>query len=208
MPKNVISKKESPEWWETKWAAYFEVGMSIVIGGAFSYLKPTIGIPVLVILFCISCLSLWKAYSRESITIPSLLVVLCGIVVSVGQSYLIESKQLNFATPDALSSPLLQNMNVRINDLTRENFIIRNKTFENCHIYGPAIIICSDCVIVKNSFEEVIPEGAFIETTNTTISGAVSLEHCILKNCVLHKISMIGNPEQIKDIKKGFSIFN
>ena len=179
--------------------------MSIVIGGTFSYLKLSIGIPVLVILFCLSCLSLWKAHSRQSIAIPSLLVVLCGIAISVGQFYFSESKKLNFATPDELTASILQNKNIRIGDLTREESVIRGKTFENCHIYGPAIIGLQDCILSSvNKFTEIDVNGVFIETTNKTVSGAIGFDACVIKNCVFHKISFIGSPKSIRGLKEKF----
>ena len=183
--------------------------MSIVIGGTFSYLKPSIGIPFLVILFCVSCLSLWKAYSRESIAIPSLLVVLCGIAVAVGQFYLSEPKQLkqlNFATPDALTSPVLRDMDIRICDLTREDFRMKNRTFINCRIYGPAVFNASaeKSIMIRTTIRQVAEEGLFIETTNAKLSGVIGAENCTFTDCQLYKISFIGSPEVIDALKKEF----
>lgn len=179
--------------------------MSIVIGGTFSYLRPSIGIPFLMILFCISCLSLWKAYSRQSITIPVLLVALCGIAVSVGQSYLSEPKQLNFAMPDALISPVLQGLTIRIGNLAREDNVIRNRTFDNCQIYGPSVILPSGCTFIKCLFDTSNRDSIFIITTNKTIANATVFEFCIFKNCVFHKMSFIGPSELIEDLKSKIS---
>ena len=50
------------------------------------------------------------------------------------------NKKLTFATPDAYMPSVLQNQTIRIVELARENLVIRGKTFENCDIYGPAVI--------------------------------------------------------------------
>jgi len=61
--------------------------MSIVIGGTFSYLKPTIGVPMLVILFCISCLLIWKAFQKTSVIIPSLIIITSVVGLWIWQKY-------------------------------------------------------------------------------------------------------------------------
>lgn len=51
-----------PKWWESKQAAWGAALMLLVIGGAFTYLKPSIGIPVLGILFVIGVILVTRAY--------------------------------------------------------------------------------------------------------------------------------------------------
>jgi hypothetical protein len=120
----------------------------------------------------------------------------------------IAQKKQDFATPDALNSKTFDDMNIRIADLARENFIIKSKTFENCHIYGPAVIYLNGAIITKCIFAEVTPEGAFIESPNERLSGVITLENCILTNCVLHKISIIGTSDTIQDLRKRITIIS
>jgi hypothetical protein len=56
------------KWYETKLVACGEAFMLMAIGAVFSYLKPTYGIPVLVALFFIGVLLIWRAYSEASKT--------------------------------------------------------------------------------------------------------------------------------------------
>jgi len=189
------------KWLETKSAAYGEAVMLLIGGAVFSYLQPTMGIPILVGLFCIGCFLIWKAYSKQSIGIPVLMIVSYVLFSLAWQTY--SKKPLTFATPDALTPSILQNMNIRISDLTREEQIIRNRTFDNCHIYGPAIIITDNCIITpKADFTEIDPNGIFIETTNKIVSGAIKLDTCVIKNCTFHKISFIGSSEGIRRLKE------
>lgn len=164
-------------------------------------------IPISIIGLCGGMLLITSAFSKDSIwksfVIPFLIIAFCATSLFVWHFYNKEPKQLNFATPDSLTSPVLRNMDIRISDLVREDFTIRNKTFENCRIYGPAIItLTSGNVISHNKFMEVDIEGTFIVTTNNAILNAIALEGCIITNCTLHKISFIGNSEQIGLIKK------
>ena len=204
----MVKTTTETKWWETKPFAYGETVIFILIGVVFSYLKPVIGFPFLVGLFSVGCLLIWKAYSNQSVGIPILVNILCVGCLFIWQMRFSESKQLNFATPDALTSPILQNMNIRISDLTRESTTIRNKTFINCRIYGPAIIVLdsnSIVAITRCGFMDTTFDDGFIETTNTRVMGAIRLAECTLTECTFHKIGIIDSPERIQRIKEGFS---
>ena len=89
---------------------------------------------------------------------PALIVMsfLMMSVVLVSHS-LYKNKRPNFATPDELTQMGLRDRDIRLSDLTREDFRIRNKAFYNCHIYGPAIIYpTKDTVLINLVFVEVI----------------------------------------------------
>jgi hypothetical protein len=159
----------------------FGIPMALGIAAANVDLWIKFAFPVSIILFFVVSIWMYKNKGKRDITHGQI-----------------------FAMPDALVAPTLQNMNIRISDLTREEFTIRNKVFDNCHIYGPAIIALTNSTITKSIFEEVVPSGALIETSNKIISGAILLENCIVRNCTLHKIGIIGAPEAIKKIKEGF----
>jgi hypothetical protein len=164
-------------------------------------------IPILLFLY-----SLWGARKEEKVNWithilrdhPALISmsILLVYVILVSHSLYVH-KTMHFATPEALISPILKDMNIRISDLAREDMRIRNKTFINCHIYGPAIVF----PIKGNTFDhvgfvEVDPDGAFIETTNVKVSGAIGFENCVIKDCMFHKIGFIGSPERIKQARE------
>jgi len=105
----------------------------------------------------------------------------------------------SFATPDELIPSVLRHKTIRIADLVREDFVIRNKTFEDCYIYGPAIIIPDDKCRFRNFvIGEVALDGAFIATPNKLISGAIGFENCVVIDCHFRKISFIG-PQDLMD---------
>jgi len=116
-----------------------------------------------------------------------------------------------FATPDELISSNLQNKSFRIVDLAREDFIVRNKTFDNCHIYGPASIrLKGKSVMINSSIEGESPivESHFIVTTNKYAYGPVVLQDCVIKNCTFHKISFMGSETQIAKFKASLNLGN
>jgi hypothetical protein len=133
-------------------------------------------------------------------------VFMCLLMVSIiftsHSLYVNKPSNLKLATPDELTQSVLRDRDIRLSDLTREDFRIRNKTFINCHIYGPAIIYPTKQTVLYNlKFVEITTEGGLIITTNKSISGAVSFEGCVLQDCTLHKISFIGSKERIAAIK-------
>ncbi|MGD0596689.1 MAG: hypothetical protein ABSA64_04085 [Sedimentisphaerales bacterium] len=109
-----------------------------------------------------------------------------------------------FATPDALIPSVLRNMDIRISDLAREDMTIHSKTFEKCHIYGPAIIATKGMLVMDTTtFASAVrdPNDFFVETTNDMVIGVIVFEDCIFRNCTLHNISFIGNHESIAKMK-------
>ncbi|MBN2128441.1 MAG: hypothetical protein JW741_03055 [Sedimentisphaerales bacterium] len=111
----------------------------------------------------------------------------------------------SLATPDTLIAPLLKDLSIRLADLTREDFVIRKKTFENCHIYGPAIILPKGTTTILRATFEKSPDISFLETSNKKVWGAVTLYDCTIIDCALHKISIMGSAEQIARWKAAWS---
>ncbi|MGA2092855.1 MAG: hypothetical protein ABSH16_05540 [Sedimentisphaerales bacterium] len=203
--------QKSIEWWETKSFAVGELIMSILIGGTFSYVKPLIGVPLLVGLFFISCLLMWHAYSKTFVAIPPLLTILipsilnifCIIGLVVWQSYYSEPKQLNFAAPDALTALVLQNMDIRIADLVRESPVIRNKSFNNCVLYGPAVIALKGkadlirCTLLTDDIND-----CFMPSEEKFYWGVIMFDDCTFIHCKFRSISFVGSPRIIEKIKQ------
>ena len=145
--------------------------------------------------------------AREHPAVICMSFLMLSVILASHSLYV--NKEPNFATPDELTQSVLENRDIRIADLVRETARIRNKTFIDCHIYGPAVVhplaepgatIIGNTIVVGPD-----PESGFIVTTNTNAIGVIGLENCKLIRCTFHYISFIGRPEQITIIKKGFS---
>jgi hypothetical protein len=107
------------------------------------------------------------------------------------------NKRPNFATPDELIPSILQNKAFRLVDLTRESLVIQGRTFENCDIYGPAVVFQVNCHFEKVTMAAPSRESVAIETDNTIASGAIRLDTCVIKNCRFYRIGFIGSKEQL-----------
>lgn len=139
------------------------------------------------------------------------LAILMGFIlisVILTSNSLYKNKLPSFATPDELIPSLLQNKTIRLADLVREDFTIRNRTFDNCHIYGPAVIFFTGGIFIDNVLKRIDItniDANFIETTNTGVLGVIVFDNCVIKKCTFYNISFIGNSERIAKIKAGFS---
>lgn len=77
--------------------------------------------------------------------------------------------------------------------------IIKNRTIENCEIRGPAMIAFASSIttIDGGSFDGNI-DSLFIEVPlDRSVSGAIGLESCVLRNCHYVQIGIIGTKEHI-----------
>jgi len=132
-------------------------------------------------------------------------ILLCFLLASaILTSYnLYENKKPNFATPDQLLTSTYSGMQIRVADLTRENLFIRGKVFENCDLYGPAVVYfdSSNVVDISIDLSDAPIDDILISTSNVGLSGVVGFQNCVLKNVRLIHIGIIGTPDFIQALK-------
>ncbi|MDO8716919.1 MAG: hypothetical protein Q7J73_08985 [Dehalococcoidales bacterium] len=116
-----------------------------------------------------------------------------SLILSAQQLY--KDKQLTFATPDALIPLNLSGLQINVADLARNDLTIKNKTFNNCDLYGPAVIaMLGDYVVVTgNTFDASIDTMFTVQDTDRWISGVIAFENVQFINCRFHKIGIIGS---------------
>lgn len=121
----------------------------------------------------------------------------------------LQLKKRQFAIPEELLAPTLRGLSFRITDLARDENIIRNKVFEDCNIFGPAVI----SLVFQNSlsycnFQGSSPDSIFIEIQQNQATGAILFFNCIFRRCRFSKIGFIGKKNEIKLLKEGFNLPN
>lgn len=116
------------------------------------------------------------------------------------------------ALPEDLMHSHLRDLAFRIVDLARDDQVIRNRTFEDCTIYGPAILVMTDGGIggldscsfdtpdLKTTFVEVLPDQRFF--------GAVGLSGCLFRRCRFIKIQIASDAAGIAKLSPGFVVRN
>jgi hypothetical protein len=77
------------------------------------------------------------------------------------------NKQGSFATPDELTQSVLQKRDIRLADLAREDFAIHYKTFIDCHLYGPAIVLPKGTTTFVELRIEGSPDVSFGELSHS-----------------------------------------
>lgn len=82
----------------------------------------------------------------------------------------------------------------RIVDLAPNDDIIRGRTFEDCTIYGPAVLLPLDNVTLEDNTFEADLEAFFWELPEerTHVLGAVGLSECVFRRCIFRRIGLAG----------------
>lgn len=103
-------------------------------------------------------------------------------------------------TLDWKDDPHITNRSFRLVDLLNRNDLITGRTFEECTIYGPAVL----APLYKNIFDECIFEGdpnALIwevpEERNQVI-GAIGAQQCVFRRCNFRGIGIAGKRELVE----------
>lgn len=180
----------------------------------FKILKPFLG-PVA--LFCLEAGSNMSPYHSEFVS--GLLIGVGGFwiaLVTIGNKALLQKfpRLIEWAPfldptggitpPQQLSGKYINGHSFHIYEIAKESKIL-DKTFEDCDIFGPAVIHpagagqISDC-----SFEGSI-DMTFIKTTQNRLVGIILAQNCIFKKCRFHNIAIIGNPESVDIWSNGVS---
>jgi len=142
--------------------------------------------------------SLWaySAHVHPVVILPIAIATAAG-VFALGICLRIATQLRPIATVSDLSKNHITHRTFRLVDLVAEDRIIRNRTIENCVIYGPAVIIgmnsgingfdkCTFLGSVESTQWEILPKP------NTTIvDGVIGIEGTIFRNCRLINIAMV-----------------
>jgi hypothetical protein len=119
-----------------------------------------------------------------------------------------QSPKEEFATPNELLGNYIKDLDVRITDLTRESIIIKNKVFENCRLYGPAVMhLVNRSGVVGCTFntgfntdkvdKEKYVSSIYIPvpTGAEYVNGVIVLDNVEFRNCSFNRIAFMGYPE-------------
>jgi hypothetical protein len=104
-----------------------------------------------------------------------------------------------------MMSPYFKDLDIPLGQFALVNTELANKTFENCRIHGPIVLLVLQSNITHCSFDADI-DSTFITTTNLTVSGVLKVSKCTFFNCNFIKVSVIGDINQISEIKRGIKI--
>lgn len=108
---------------------------------------------------------------------------------------------------------LVQNKSIRIAELihpaTPGPPVIQGKTFEDCLLYGPAVISLPDSLLSHSSFsaDPGQEDDVWIEIeTPRVLYGVVSFERCTFNRCRFVHIGIIGDSEVHEQFRQALGI--
>ncbi len=135
-------------------------------------------------------------------SIASLGVVFIGFY----SLYIASTRRPSILTDAEMSRPYIQGKYFKIADLADGENVIVGRTFEDCHIYGPAVLFLLD----RNTLIEPHVMGsldeAFLAAPATNRAGPhtgiIVLRECTFKRCTLFNITFVGASEDIERYKK------
>ena len=111
-------------------------------------------------------------------------------------------------TDNEFARPYLKGYNLRLEDLADAAQVIHDRTFEDCWIYGPAIVVgYSDNFFRHPTFLAKTFESLFlIVPDHTELTGAILLRNCTFINCHFMGVQFIGSANQIGEMRRTFKI--
>ncbi|MDO8613729.1 MAG: hypothetical protein Q7R32_13060 [Dehalococcoidia bacterium] len=165
---------------------------------------------LLLMLLLAGGLVIWSALKSESPPMIVAIAVLAAggafLIANQGLAMLRRSKMRSFATPEHLAPAYLRGLTIRIADMVREDLVIRDRTFEECEIFGPAVLIPLGAGVLQECSFEGDPASVFweIPSGRVAIAGAIGLQDCVFKRCKFRRIGLAGPPEAIEKFRAGF----
>lgn len=91
---------------------------------------------------------------------------------------------------------------VEIYTLADESGLIRNHSFLNCEIVGPAVLGTSESVFRFNRTTNKIDYAVFdLKPTQVGIVGALKVHRCSFEYCLFHNVGFATHPDQYERFK-------
>jgi hypothetical protein len=103
----------------------------------------------------------------------------------------------------------LSQKKIRLSDLVGQDSIIRDRTFEDCEINGPMVVMSTGQGV--GGFHKCTWNGesdpVFIRAAEPRVGGVVGLEDCIFRRCRFFNVAIMHSPSAtVPEWKTGFGI--
>lgn len=101
-----------------------------------------------------------------------------------------------------------RNMVVRITDLTVNEDIIRDVTFENCQLIGPAILAPLGATSIMHCGFDGDADALIwsIPSDRTAVIGAIGAEDCTFSGCRFTRIGLAVPAGQVAGVRAGLGV--
>lgn len=108
-------------------------------------------------------------------------------------------------TPDWQGESYIDHRSFRMVDLASDYDLIEDKIFEDCTIYGPALIVPVNNMVFESNTFEGTPDALFwvIPDEQDRVIGAIGLNNCTFRRCIFRRIGIAGKRDVIERFKQG-----
>jgi len=107
-----------------------------------------------------------------------------------------------FSTAEQLTGKFITGQSFNISSIVHDG-IIKNRTFDDCDIYGPAVLAPDGVGIMHKCTFYGEAESVFIVVAQQMVLGPIHLLDCNFKNCRFYKVGFIGNQKNVDEWLKG-----
>jgi hypothetical protein len=101
-------------------------------------------------------------------------------------------------------SPLIENLSIRVTDLLRtdDDLWIRDVTFRNCVLRGPAVIYPRRCEIRRVAFDAVDADirSVWWLFPNQKVFGVIGFDNCQLLDCTTDNLAFLTDEQGLEDV--------
>jgi hypothetical protein len=111
--------------------------------------------------------------------------------------------------PDAASRDPLRDLSFRITDLEPGSRIIRDRTFVDCVIHGPAIFVLDQSPLYEARLSPSDAESLLWDIGyRGHLAGVIAIKHCVFRRCTFVGVGFAGPPQFIQEFRNALSANN
>lgn len=108
------------------------------------------------------------------------------------------------AEPKELTGRYIVGQHFQFADIALDGSV-RNRTFEDCVIYGPAVLGLQGVGMMHECIFEQPIDALLIRVNQPRMRGVIPVEHCTFRRCTFRAIGFVGTPEIIKGFEADFA---
>jgi hypothetical protein len=125
-------------------------------------------------------------------------VSLVAVVLSGVKLYWSQKNRPQRMTASDFSSLYLQGKRLYLADLVGPDNMIEGRTFEDCWIYGPAVIVAATGTDLSENHFDADADTTYITVAKATAggnSGLILIRDCKFRHCTFFRVSIAGTAE-------------
>jgi len=106
------------------------------------------------------------------------------------------------SVPEELTKIHVQGHTFQIANLMHNGKLI-DRTFEDCDIWGPAVVVLSGSSLMHDCGIHGTPDSAVIVVTDDqrVVQGVVEAQRCVFRRCQFHDVAFLGTADKVQKFR-------